>query len=144
MIKNIILSVFIFLFSSCSRGEKTTEYPAFFYVANQTKHHVKLRVLRNPIKEYHINSKDTLKTKGVCARGFEGYCLGEWDHGDEIRLIFDDEKVLIYPKDSYRTSIKKAINGQFFRTKGWVSVENSDIYIYTITEEDYQKAKPIK
>lgn len=140
--KIIFLIVISFLVTLCSDGGTDT----VFYVKNNSGHSVKLSIFN-----VEIQSKSWVKdttyvlpnlseiNNTVSLKG-HGYAMLPFGNPDSAYIVFDNSLIIMFKRND--PNIRNVLN--FDSYTGGKKEDNLYEFTYTITEDDYKNAKPIK
>jgi hypothetical protein len=140
---HIFLIAIICLVSSC--GDRGTD--TLFYVKNRSNHNVKLTLfnaniqgISQSIDTTYIMPNLSEITNFVSMKGNNDYSLLPFGSPDSARIIFDDNLKISFKRDD-----SKSRNILHFENyTGGKADDRRYEFTYTITEDDYKNAKPIK
>ncbi len=167
---NLALLIIFFFAYSCGEPDSMSSFKFTTLIVNDSNHNIEFMIFGketsyqgetiNIKKSIVISSKDTLKFEGFCSNTifsgsgcdvgyynfFEGR-VGEFD--DSAYIVFDNDKVLkFYYYGTFDMNLCPNIllgisgpNCGYLHEKVGETEERNT---YTITEEDYENAKPIE
>ncbi len=146
MIKALPLTLFLgCVLFACT--EELVEHDSIRRIVNNTKYRVEIEVFGDDdLYVYVIDPFDSLDVKGVCTSGVETYCeLGWITSLDNATITFADERIQTFdglPVDKN----EKAINADPGAGYGYKLTREEDtrIYTYRITEDDYDNAETME
>jgi len=146
--------VYIIVLSSC---DKPVSFEVTRIIKNDTGYKITLKVFKEDsiVEDFVINQNDSLVDKEICDAGpLLWNCPLTWAPDiDSVSVIFDNVKSITYCFQSSNGSITKDCNvnnkniiGFSFdggeNGLGYVET-SSKVFVFTITDEDYQFAKDI-
>lgn len=136
MKKILVLLTAIFFYTSCDEDP----YVYMYVAKNKTSHNVTIESYNHGYSVELLNVPANSYYECSYEWSYSG-CLFERYTSDSIRVVFDDEKAILYYSDS---TYKKH---DIYDESSYVQMgqsRNSTVYYYVLTDEDYQAAKSIK
>ncbi|MGB3588107.1 MAG: hypothetical protein WBA23_16280 [Tunicatimonas sp.] len=129
--------------------EQLIEHRSIRRLVNETPYEVTVEVFEYDTRyTYQLPPADSVDIPGVCTSGLETYCALDWEGNFENATItFGEERIQQFALPNNRD--EKAINGDPSEGFGYVLTSEglfdnqTRIYTYRITQEDYNQAEEI-
>ena len=146
--------VYIIVLSSC---DKPVSFEVTRIIKNNTNHKITLNVFKEGsiVEDFVINQNDSLVDKETCDAGpILWNCPLTWTPDiDSVSVIFDNIKSITYCVQQINGVIREEcyVNGKNIigfnfdgsnNSLGYVETSNK-VFVFSITDEDYQFAKDI-